>query len=283
MNIDTRDINNEEIDNVIDNVETQDENIPEIIKQDNNPQGFEKDNMSEINTEAETEEVKAEETGEEEANAETEPEIDYKAEYEKALEDNEKLKIRHSDSSRENSLNQIKIKSLEERIDKITSSEIPEEELIEQAKKLFPAMKSWETMTEAEKETAKSYVEATHYFRKEKLEKELEKAKKIAELQMEKVKLTHPIVADNENDFAKFVTEKDPQGLIQDLSVLADAYELKKLKQANKPKKQIQKNALMRTTSVQEEQKPKLDQDAIKRLRESNTGKWEEYILKGKI
>lgn len=283
MNIDIKDMDfNEDFDN-FDDIEPQNsqEEDVEYIKASTEPIEEETNGEEKTEPEVETNESEEEETSEE-AKAEPEEAIDYKAEYERILQDNETLKKRQSDSSRGVNLLQNEISTLKDRLEKITSLDPSQEELISEAKNLFPSL-DWEKMTEAQKTTVNSYVENIHAQRAQRLKMEIDAAITRGELQMEKICKDFPIVSENKEDFIKFVNEKDPDRKNLDLSLYAELFEARKIKEQSKKPKTIQKNSLMGSTISHEIPKPKLDINKVKILRETNPREYMRMVTSGEL
>ena len=273
----------EETDNIInDFINEEDENTPEIIKQDN-PQSTNEANNT---TEDEVEEDITSTEDEVDADQETE-EVDWKAKYEKLETELNKAKKRYSDSSQENSRNQKEINAnrkiigeYEKKWEDLVLTEPTEENYKRKATELYSEV-DWEELTPAARQQVKNIVAQE---RQDKINR-LKDLKSIAitkgKLQMEEIIRKFPDIQGREQEFLEFVEAKDPNRMIEDLTLYGEMFNDKL---QLKKQKQVQKGStLLRSTYLREAPKPKIDQDKIKELREKNPREWEKLVKAHKI
>lgn len=272
----------EETDNIVNDFINEEENTPEIIKQSD----LQSTNEANNTTEDEVEEDITSTEDEVEADQEDEN-IDWKAKFEEANERAEKFEKRYSDSTRgvnglqkDNNLYKKQIDEYEKKFENLVLTEPTEENYKRKATELYSEVE-YENLTPAAKQQIRSIVAEERKNEINRLRDLRDIAIKKGELQMEAVLKKFPDIKGREQEFLNFVDERNPNRVIEDLSLYAELFNEKIKNKKNKP---IQKgSALLKSTTYRETPEPKIDQDKIKDLREKNPRKWEELVKSHKI
>ena len=193
--------------------------------------------------------------------------------------DENPYKKRYSDSSREATLLSQREKGYKERFEKLNSTEVTEEDI----KSEYPNI-DLDIESEATKIILQDNIRAKRERQKEKLELEKTSAVTQFRTQMDLIKKNSPEIAQNEDDFYKFIMEKDPDGTIKDLSILASHY--KDVVLPKKQEKQISKNPTLLKSNGGKDQsstKKEIDVQQLQNLRKSNPAEYRKLVLSGAI
>jgi len=205
--------------------------------------------------------------------------IDWDSEENPYKQKADNLETRYSDSSREAQLILQREKGLKERLEKLNSAEVTEDDI----KVEYPNI-DLEFESEATKIILKDQVRARRERQKEKVELERSSATTQFKTQMELIKKDVPEIATNEEAFYKFVMEKDPQGTIKDLSILVSHF--KDVVLSKKEIKNISKNPTLlknnggRNLNTAEN---KIDINQLAKLRQNNPSEYRKLVLSGAI